>query len=50
MNISFGRSSVMVSESDGEFSMCIIKNRNTIVPITASISSTPGSAARGVGE
>ncbi len=58
VNVGFGRPGVTVNESDGEFTMCVVKDRFTLQPITVRIISTSGegsgasagSATEGSGE
>lgn len=50
VTVSFGRPNVTVNESDGFFRMCVVKDRETIVPVTVDIISRAGSATEGSGE
>ena len=50
VTVGFGRPGVLVNESDGQFPMCVVKNRVTLVPVTVTITSTAGSATEGSGE
>ena len=49
MNVGFGRPSVTVNESDGEFMMCVLKDRETVFPVEVTISTSPGTATEGAG-
>ncbi len=42
--VEFGRSSIRVNESSGEFSMCVVKNLVTAGPLEVFISSVNGTA------
>ena len=48
MNIRFGRTEISVNESVGKFMMCVLKNPDTIVPMTVDIQLVQGSASREV--
>ena len=50
VNIRFGRPNVTVDEDDGEFMMCVVKDRDTAVPVNVTITTSPGSATEGQGE
>ena len=39
-----------MNESAGTFMMCVLKNRDTIVPVTVDILLIPGSATQDVGK
>jgi hypothetical protein len=48
--VRFGRPNVTVNESGGEFTMCVVKDRETAVPVTVNIVTRPGTATEGIGE
>ena len=50
MNVGFGRPSVTVNESDGEFMMCVLKDRETVFPVEVTISTSPDTAIEGAGK
>jgi hypothetical protein len=50
VNVRFGRPNVTVNESDGEFMMCVVKDRDTAVPVTVIIVTRSGTATEGMGE
>ena len=50
MAISFERTELSVDESAGTFMMCVLKNRDTIVPVTVDIQLIQGSATQDVGK
>ena len=50
MTIRFGTTALTVDESTGTFMMCVIKNRDTIVPVTVDIQLIQGTATQDVGK
>ena len=50
MIIRFGRTELGVNESVGTFMMCVLKNRDTIVPVTVDIQLVQGSATQDDGK
>ena len=50
MNVGFGRASVTVNESDGEFMMCVLKDRETVFPVQVTISVSAEMAEEGEGK
>ena len=50
VTIRFGSPEVRVDEDAGSFMMCVIKNRDTIVPVTVDIQLVQGSATQDVGK
>ena len=50
VSVGFGRASVTVNESDGEFMMCVLKDRVTVFPVEVTISTSPGTATEGEGK
>ena len=50
MIIHFGRPELHVDEDAGTFMMCVIKNRDMIVPVTVDIQLALGSATQDVGK
>ena len=50
VNVGFGRPSVTVNESDGEFMMCVLKDRETVFPVEVTISTSPDTAIEGAGK
>lgn len=48
VNVSFGRPMVQVEEEDGEFMMCVTKDRITLMDVIVTITSSPGTATPGV--
>ena len=50
VNVGFGRPNVTVTEDDGEFMMCVTKDRETLVDVIVTIATSPGTATPGVGE
>ena len=50
MTIRFGTTALSVNESAGTFMMCVIKNRDTIVPVTVDIQLIQGSATQDIGK
>ena len=49
MNVRFGRPNVTVSEDVGVFMMCVLKDRDTIGPVTVTLSSAEVSATENSG-
>ena len=50
VNVGFGRPSVTVNESDGEFMMCVLKDRETVFPVEVTISTSSDTATEGEGK
>ena len=44
VTVGFGSPGVTVPEPQGSFGMCVVKNRNTTLPVTVSIEDIPGTA------
>lgn len=50
VNVGFGRPNVTVNEDDGQFMMCVTKDRVTLVDVIVTITTSPGTATEGVGK
>ena len=50
VNVRFGRPNVTVTEDDGEFMMCVVKDRVTAVPVIVTISTSDGTAIESSGK
>ena len=50
VTIRFERTELSMNESIGTFMMCVLKNRETIVPVTVDIQLVEGSATQDVGK
>ena len=50
VTVSFGRPEASFNESDGEYRMCIVKDRDTAQRVTVELTDTPGTAGRNEGK
>ncbi len=49
VTVGFGSAGVSVPESQGYFTMCVLKDADTIGDVTVEIADTAGSATSGIG-